>query len=339
MEALQGVFPHLSTAVLRAVLDMTGDVALATNLILSSDPDDIELSLRTAQEGAASNSLPPGVQLSQIGNPIGVEGDEDEDGGDGDEGEDGADDDDEDDDVNEDEGGEQPEAKRLRTVEPTPAEELANRKTRLVQFDDKLLRKTDLELLNLSPSRLVHTSVLLWSDEVADQSSAKATLEGPHIGWWIQHYPVSEVDHVWRVLVNSHASNAMGCALHLSAPSFCVDAGGEVEVRVLVKDVRELLELKRVGGGLLAVAPSSQQRNFVLFVRGALKQRDAGVRESKTKLEERSEYKLQKERVQVETSRRPAPPFGVAEPDRNVYVLYQVERSAPTKWQKVVIPS
>ena len=54
MESLQAVFPHMSVDVLRAVLEMTGDANTATNFLLSADPDEIELSLRTVQGPASS---------------------------------------------------------------------------------------------------------------------------------------------------------------------------------------------------------------------------------------------------------------------------------------------
>ena len=94
-----------------------------------------------------------------------------------------------------------------------------------------------------------------------------------------------------------------------------------------------------IGAGLLGVAPSSQHRNYVLFVRGELKPPSTfGARESKTKLEERSEFKLQKERpAKSAEAKRPAAPFGVGEPDRMINQLYKVERSSPTRWEKLCV--
>eukprot|EP00966_Prymnesium_polylepis_P330441 7386095-Prymnesium_polylepis.1 len=57
-------------------------------------------------------------------------------------------------------------AKRLKTVEPTPDESLAGKRANYVRFDDRMLRKTYLELLNLTLSKLVHTSVTMWSGDV-----------------------------------------------------------------------------------------------------------------------------------------------------------------------------
>jgi len=48
-------------------------------------------------------------------------------------------------------------------------------------------------------------------------------------------------------------------------------SGAELEVRVLVKNAEELLELKRAGAGLLSIAPSSRPADYILFQRGPLK--------------------------------------------------------------------
>lgn len=64
----------------------------------------------------------------------------------------------------------------------------------------------------MTPSKLAHTSVTLWSDEVSDEATALSMLTpGEQGGWWVHSFPVAEIDHVWRVLVNSHVqSKALG---------------------------------------------------------------------------------------------------------------------------------
>jgi len=211
MDDLRMVFPTTSADLLRAALEVAeGDANAATIFLLSSGAADLEHSMRAAQSAAEGESAGGGEGDDEALGEIFAEGNDDEaDDQDGEE-EDGEEfGDDADDDGEADAFGAADafrETKRLRTVEPTPPEELADRKTNLVQFDETLLRKTYLELLNLNLSKLVHTTVTLWSDAVADQRAATAALDAPNLGWWIQHYPVAEVDHVWRVIVNSHCS-------------------------------------------------------------------------------------------------------------------------------------
>ena len=127
-------------------------------------------------------------------------------------------------------------AKRLKTVEPSPEESLAGKKANFVQFDQRMLRKTYLELLNLTLSKLVHTSVTMWSDDIQEQKAALAMLEGSKAGWWVQHFPTAEIDHVWRLLVSAHlTSKSFGSVVHVTATSFRTDAGSDFEVRLLVR--------------------------------------------------------------------------------------------------------
>jgi len=91
---------------------------------------------------------------------------------------------------------------------------------------------------------------------VRDEAAAQAAIDAAR-GWWVRRCPVAEADHVWRVLVNSHLkSKALGTVVRLSAASFAQDAGGEVEVRVLVRDPADVRDLKRLGGSLLSVVRS-----------------------------------------------------------------------------------
>jgi len=110
-------------------------------------------------------------------------------------------------------------------------------------------------------------------------------------------------------------------------------------VRVLVRDVTELAELKRIGASLLSVAPgSSKDRKHLFFVRGSLKH----AKECR-RLEEKAAFKLAREkRADSERdgaavgSKRPGAPFDLlANPDREVLNLYKVEKSTPAVWSKV----
>lgn len=210
---------------------------------------------------------------------------------------------------------------------------------RLAQFDGQLLTKTHLELLNLMPSKLSHTTITLWSEDIKSQPAALAQLASESGGWWVCHFPTSEVDHVWRLLLNSHLkSKAFGPVVHLSSSSFApAGNSGEFEVRALVRDADDVHDLKRIGASLLSVAPASTTRAHVLFLRGGLIEDRAT---SKTKLEEKSEYKLvrekrsDKEREAVATSlgKRPGHLF---DPDRVIYQLFTIEKSGSVNWVKV----
>ena len=106
-----------------------------------------------------------------------------------------------------------------------------------------------------------------------------------------------------------------------------------------MRDVEELEQLKRAGAALLSVAPSSHNRPCLFFIRGRLLQ---AARESKTKIEERSEFKLsrekrtEKEREQHALEKRPGHSFAIADPDRLHYALYKVDASSSVKWVKVL---
>ena len=49
----------------------------------------------------------------------------------------------------------------------------------------------------------------------------------------MQHFAVTEVDHVWRLICNAHiCSKSLGVVVHVCGHSLDVKAGGEVEARV-----------------------------------------------------------------------------------------------------------
>jgi len=151
-EELQAIFPNASSETLEAVLALSGgDVNVATNYLLEGgDIQEVEAAVHEAEQAAVPD-----------------DNDDDEDGE--------APEDDDDDDEEEEAQPPAPAAfgldsdgaarKRLRTVEPTPAAQHAGGKTNLVRFDERLLRKTYLELINLLPSQLSHKSITVWSDE------------------------------------------------------------------------------------------------------------------------------------------------------------------------------
>ena len=237
-----------------------------------------------------------------------------------------------------------PPPKRM-CVEPTPPEKLANQRTTLVLFDQRVLRKTYLELLNLQLSKHNHTSVTMWTSEAKEERAALAMLENPG-GFWVHHFPVAEIDHVWRLLVNAHLqSKSFGCVASLFATSFETDAACEVEIRMLVKDTRDLVDLKRIGAGLLSVAPGTGggsssggggSRPCVFFVSEPLKA-GAASRLSRTRLEEKSTYKLQKEkRSSGEATDKEARRYSF-DSERMVNQLYKVESSSPVTWVKVEV--
>lgn len=302
LESLRAMFPDASTEVLEQVLLAAGgDAGVAANLLFGDED---------AGEGGGDGG---GGGGDGPGGPAG----HDEAGagalGDGDDEDDEVEDDDGEEAEDDEEDEEEHQSKRLRTVEATPAEELAGRKSNLVQFDQAVLRKTYMQLLNLTLSKLSHTSVTIWSDDVADQKAAQAMVEGDKGGWWIQHFPVSEVDHVWRLLVSAHlTSKSLGSVVHVTGSSFRLDAGGDFEVRLLVRDMDEVSELKRIGAGLLSVAAGSGGvREYIFFLRSPL---TPGQRESKTRLEELSHFKLTKERLTEPATKRPGKPFAFQDP-------------------------
>ena len=152
-EELQAIFPNASSETLEAVLALSGgDVNVATNYLLEGgDIQEVEAAVHEAEQAAVAD-----------------DNDDDEDG-------EAPEDDDDDEEEEEAQPPPVPVAfgldadgaarKRLRTVEPTPAEQHAGGKTNLVRFDERLLRKTYLELINLLPSQLSHKSITVWSDE------------------------------------------------------------------------------------------------------------------------------------------------------------------------------
>ena len=82
------------------------------------------------------------------------------------------------------------------------------------------------------PSKLSHSTITLWSEEVSDEKETSKLLSAERGGWWVLHFPTAEIDHVWRVLVNSHVqTKSFGPVLHLSAPSFAAPSTIDVEVR------------------------------------------------------------------------------------------------------------
>ena len=232
MEALRDMFPGYDEGSLQAVLDMCGaDVAAAADFLLGDGGQ--ALAAATVAAGGGGEEDEEEVEAE-------VEGEEEED-----EDNEGEEDEEEghveiedDDDADESPAEVQSLAKRLRTVEPTdPAKLSAAGKSNFARFDARLMRKTPLDLINLMPSKLSHTSVTLWSDDVTDSIAALGMVSSAESGWWVHHFPTAEVDHVWRVLVNSHMqSKALGQVVHVQvAHSFAHQSeAAEVEVRVLV---------------------------------------------------------------------------------------------------------
>ena len=82
-----------------------------------------------------------------------------------------------------------------------------------------------------------------------------------------------------------------------------------------------------------------------------------GARESKTKLEERSEFKLAREKAErkadkdapggggraggggggASLGKRPGNPFALADPERVSYQLYKIDKSGGVRWVKVAV--
>lgn len=265
------MFPDASADALTAVLELSGgDVNAATDYLLSNEGalEEVENGVR----GEVPAPPVPPVPAADAGAHQAA--------GDDDEG-------DEEEEEHEEEERAAPKAKR-QCVEATQAEKRAG--CVLVKFDDRAFWKTYLELLNLGLSKLNHSSVTLWSADVPDERAALAMLESPG-GYWVHYFPVSEIDYVWRLVVNSHLqSKAFGGVVSLKAHSFESQSGGEVEIRALVRDPRELVELKRVGTGVLSVAPGrGDTKTAIFFVseKMALKAEKA-AQESKSRLVEKS---------------------------------------------------
>ena len=362
VEQLQAMFPDAAAEALEAVLSMLGgDVAAATNFLLGEEGGGGGGAAPPANNNAAAEPAMP----AQV--PGGDE-EADEEEADGEE-EEVDDDDDGDGEEEDDEEGVMvmpampPSAKRMKTVEPSdPSKQVG--KLLLAQFDKQLLRKTYLELLNIMPSKLSHSTITLWSEEVSDEKEASKLLSAERGGWWVLHFPTAEIDHVWRVLVNAHVQarrTAFGPVVHISGQSFShAREGSEVEVRVMVREVDELEELKRIGGALLGIAPTSHGKQNIFFLRGPLPSASADEKKpgggghhsrsterSRTQLEEASEYKLTKEKRPADGgaaastvgSKRPISmmhPFGLADPDRVVFQLFKIDKSGGINWVKVL---
>ena len=210
MEQLQAMFPDASADALTAVLELSGgDVNAATDYLLSNEGalEEVENGVR----GVVPAPPVPPVPAADAGAHQAA--------GDDDEGDD-------EEEEHEEEERAAPKAKR-QCVEATQAEKRAG--CVLVKFDDRVFWKTYLELLNLGLSKLNHSSVTLWSADVPDERAALAMLESPG-GYWVHHFPVSEIDYVWRLVVNSHLqSKAFGGVVNPKAHSFESQSGGEVE--------------------------------------------------------------------------------------------------------------
>ena len=339
MDALQAMFPGFDEGSLQAVLDMCGaDVAAAADFLLGDGGQALAAAAAAVAAGGGGEEDEEEVEAE-------VEGEEEED-----EDNEGEEDEEEghveiedDDDADESPAEVQSLAKRLRTVEPTdPAKLSAAGKSNFARFDARLMRKTPLDLINLMPSKLSHTSVTLWSDDVTDSIAALGMVSSAESGWWVHHFPTAEVDHVWRVLVNSHMqSKALGQVVHVQvAHSFAHQSeAAEVEVRVLVstRQQAEPAALRKAGAALLSIAPSSHSRPHIYFVRGAL-----GALETRAELEGRSEYKLSRERQSLKereasaaASKLPGRPFQLIEPDRAHHLLYKADKASGQGWTKV----
>ena len=339
MEALRAMFPGYDEGSLQAVLDMCGaDVAAAADFLLGDGGQALAAAAAALAAGGGGEEDGEEVEAE-------VEGEEEED-----EDNEGEEDEEEghveiedDDDADESPAEVQSLAKRLRMVEPTdPAKLSAAGKSNFARFDARLMRKTPLDLINLMPSKLSHTSVTLWSDDVTDSIAALGMVSSAESGWWVHHFPTAEVDHVWRVLVNSHMqSKALGQVVHVQvAHSFAHQSeAAEVEVRVLVstRQQAEPAALRKAGAALLSIAPSSHSRPHIYFVRGAL-----GALETRAELEGRSEYKLSRERQSLKereasaaASKLPGRPFQLIEPDRAHHLLYKADKASGQGWTKV----
>ena len=333
------MFPGYDEGSLQAVLDMCGaDVAAAADFLLGDGGQALAAAAAAVAAGGGGEEDEEEVEAE-------VEGEEEED-----EDNEGEEDEEEghveiedDDDADESPAEVQSLAKRLRTVEPTdPAKLSAAGKSNFARFDARLMRKTPLDLINLMPSKLSHTSVTLWSDDVTDSIAALGMVSSAESGWWVHHFPTAEVDHVWRVLVNSHMqSKALGQVVHVQvAHSFAHQSeAAEVEVRVLVstRQQAEPAALRKAGAALLSIAPSSHSRPHIYFVRGAL-----GALETRAELEGRSEYKLSRERQSLKereasaaASKLPGRPFQLIEPDRAHHLLYKADKASGQGWTKV----
>jgi hypothetical protein len=343
MDALRAMFPVFDEGSLQAVLDMCGaDVAAAADFLLGDGGQALAAAAAAVAAGGGGEVEEEEVEAEVEGEEEGEE--EDEDNEDEEDEEEGHVEIEEDDDADESPAEVQSSAKRLRTVEPTdPAKLIAAGKSNFARFDARLMRKTPLDLINLMPSKLSHTSVTLWSDDVTDSAAALGMVSSAESGWWVHHFPTAEVDHVWRVLVNSHMqSKALGQVVHVQvAHSFAHQSEAvEVEVRVLVstrQQAEPTAALRKAGAALLSIAPSSHSRPHIYFVRGAL-----GPLETRAELEGRSEYKLSRERPSPKeressaaASKLPGRPFQLIEPDRAHHQLYKADKASGQGWTKV----
>ena len=358
LASLQAMFPEADAASLEEVLAMVNnDVALATNFLLGD-----------AEAAAAGGAAAAGAGHANEEEEEEEEEDEDGEGGVDEEEEDG-DEDEEEEDEEDEPVLPHPPAKKLRmVVEPSDPAKHAGEKTHFARFDGTILKKTYIELLNLMPSKLSHSSITIWAQDVLNEAAGKALLEAKaSSGWWVSHFPVSEVDHVWRVLVNAHLkSKAFGPVVHVVSQSFSPTSHGDLLVCALVPDLEAMSELRRIGVSLLSIAPSASAKQYVLFLKGALKEisrdpssgsgsqhpnasMEAGARvPSSAKVEEKAEYKLAREKrsdkekeelaamAGTSLGKRPGRPFGVIDPDRAFHQLYCIEKTgSPVNWVKV----
>ena len=170
LELLTAIFPHIPAESLRRSVEITGSVELASSWLLENDWRELQAGAQAAAAGGGG---------AGAGGGGGGEDDDDED-----------DDEDEDDDDDDDDGGEEdaggprgrdggaPPAKRQRkTVTQGSGSAAVEGATSFwCAFDDTIVHKGHLQLMNLRPKSLGHSRIAL-STETMSTCDADAAAE------------------------------------------------------------------------------------------------------------------------------------------------------------------
>lgn len=165
-----------------------------------------------------------------------------------------------------------PRPKRLRRIEPECAADPAAVR-HLCQFDEQYVRKTALELINLTPSAYCHHTITVWRDPLLSAASLNASDDlGNGAGYWAYFFAPADVDHIWRVSLDSLLwKRSLGDLIRIvtrAQPSG--KASGVVMAHV--RDDTNLFELHRIGRAFLTAFGQTE-----LYFSSASKSRQRAV--------------------------------------------------------------
>ncbi|KAJ5075731.1 hypothetical protein M0811_06593 [Anaeramoeba ignava] len=133
-------------------------------------------------------------------------------------------------------------------TQTTPTE---GEKAFMSKFDEEIFRKTALQLVNISPSKLRYTSIAIYQN-INDPVLANILENNPQSGYWICFFSFTEIDYIWKTIVNSQlASKAFGQIIQFQiekkSRSLTARQKRKFSVKVFVSDSLNIPEIVRVG--------------------------------------------------------------------------------------------